>query len=87
VGLQYITSAIEDQGLSEELNPAEDSRKQWEIAAWVALVLTILMMLFTLLMCRRIKVAVACLKVPPLSLIGRSPFSILFIIDLIYNMS
>uniref|UniRef100_A0A7S1SUR8 Choline transporter-like protein n=1 Tax=Tetraselmis chuii TaxID=63592 RepID=A0A7S1SUR8_9CHLO len=73
----YITSAIEDQGLSEELNPAEDSRKQWEIAAWVALVLTILMMLFTLLMCRRIKVAVACLKVASQA-VGAMPSVLLF---------
>lgn len=63
---QYITGVIEEQGMSEELNPSAGSQRNWEITAWVALALTLLMMVFTLVMCKRVKIAVACMKASPL---------------------
>ena len=54
---------MEEQGLPNEMNPSESNRKAWEIASWVALSLTLLTMLFTIIMIRRINIAVGCLKV------------------------
>jgi len=60
---EWVTQTIAEQGLPAELNPADSNQKAWEITAWVALAITILLMLFTILMIKRIKIAVACLKV------------------------
>ena len=60
---QYITDAWENANLPKELDPVTKDKQVWEIVAWISLALFILVLLLTLVMIRRIRIAVACLKV------------------------
>lgn len=61
--VQYIAIAWEAANMPEGFDPVTKDKKVWEIVAWISLVLFALLLLFTLIMIRRIKIAVACLKV------------------------
>mmetsp|Transcript_33273 Transcript_33273/g.83821 ORF Transcript_33273/g.83821 Transcript_33273/m.83821 type:complete len:809 (+) Transcript_33273:563-2989(+) len=60
---EFVTDAWEQANLPDELNPVTKDKQVWEVVAWISLVLFLLLLLFTILMIRRIKIAVACLKV------------------------
>ena len=60
---QYITDAWEAANLPEELDPVTKDKEVWRWVAWISLVLFVLVFLLTIVMIRRIKIAVACLKV------------------------
>ena len=68
--LQWVTEQIEEQGLPQEMNPAEANQEAWQIASWVSLALTVILFLFTLIMIKRINIAVGCLKVTKLTVIA-----------------
>ena len=53
------------------MNPAASNQEAWEIASWVSLALTVIMFLFTLIMIKRINIAIGCLKVRQSSLLMR----------------
>ncbi|KAK9804898.1 hypothetical protein WJX72_010746 [[Myrmecia] bisecta] len=46
-----------------ESDPSESDRKVWAIVAYMMTALTVLLFLFTLVMIKRLKIAIACLKV------------------------
>ena len=47
----------------EGFDPVEKDKQVWQIVAWVSLGVFLFVFLFTLVMIRRIRIAVACLKV------------------------
>jgi hypothetical protein len=49
--------------MPDELSPVTKDKEVWQVIAWVSLALFLLLLLFTIIMIRRIKIAVACLKV------------------------
>ncbi len=58
--MQAISASLSQAG---EPDPSASDRKVWTIVAFVMLGLAILLFLFTLVMIRRLKIAIACLKV------------------------
>mmetsp|Transcript_33745 Transcript_33745/g.95482 ORF Transcript_33745/g.95482 Transcript_33745/m.95482 type:complete len:789 (-) Transcript_33745:181-2547(-) len=59
---EYTSEAME-KSLPEGFQPVEKDKDVWRVVAWISLAVFVLILLFTLIMIRRIKIAVACLKV------------------------
>ena len=58
--LQYISAELPADSAAD---PTAGDRKVWAVIAYIMTALTVLLFLFTLVMLRRIKIAVATLKV------------------------
>eukprot|EP00238_Polyblepharides_amylifera_P011393 CAMPEP_0196575494 /NCGR_PEP_ID=MMETSP1081-20130531/4961_1 /TAXON_ID=36882 /ORGANISM="Pyramimonas amylifera, Strain CCMP720" /LENGTH=668 /DNA_ID=CAMNT_0041893815 /DNA_START=86 /DNA_END=2092 /DNA_ORIENTATION=- len=76
IGSSAVGQTLEQEIVAGVTDTSEEDKKYFEIAMYLFIVLTGLIFLFTLLMIKRIKIAVACLKVASQA-VGSMP-SILF---------